>query len=407
MNIIVLGISHKTTPVEIREKYSIKEEDLPAALKELKDVEDVLECVILSTCNRVEIYALTVNDNTEDIKDFLFRRGAPSMPIRDQRQRWVYTFEKEQALEHLCRVSSGLDSMVLGEPQIFGQMKDAYNLALNSGTVGSVFRSLFPQIFSAVKEVRSLTDIGESNVSVSSVAVSLARRVFGDIQGKTVMILGTGEMGELTVRNLLKQGVKRVYVTNRTFEKAVTLAKTFDGIPVMLYEFPEYLPSVDILISTISAEGYVVQRTQVAKAHSLRDRRPFLVIDISVPRSVNPDVSALENLHLYNIDDLKSVAEANLSIRAKEAQKADQMIKDRVRTMLSKLSTDDIVPAIISLRDSAEEIRRQKYEELINSLNVSEDQKNQIESFSKSIVKRIVHQTIVKMREYANTMRYK
>jgi glutamyl-tRNA reductase len=187
----------------------------------------------------------------------------------------------------------------------------------------------------------------------------------------------------------------------------VTLAKTFDGIPVMLYEFPEYLPSVDILISTISAEGYVVQRTQVAKAHSLRDRRPFLVIDISVPRSVNPDVSALENLHLYNIDDLKSVAEANLSIRAKEAQKADQMIKDRVRTMLSKLSTDDIVPAIISLRDSAEEIRRQKYEELINSLNVSEDQKNQIESFSKSIVKRIVHQTIVKMREYANTMRYK
>jgi glutamyl-tRNA reductase len=329
------------------------------------------------------------------------------MPIGDQRQRWVYTFEKEQALEHLCRVSSGLDSMVLGEPQIFGQMKDAFNLALNSGTVGSVFRSLFPQIFSAVKKVRSFTDIGEASVSVSSVAVSLARRVFGDIQGKTVMILGAGEMGELTVRNLLNQGVKKVYVTNRTFEKAVTLAKTFDGIPVMLYEFPEYLPNVDILISSISAEAYVVQRAQISEPHSLRDKRPLLVIDISVPRSVNPDVSALENLHLYNIDDLKSVAEANLSIRVEEAQKADQMIKDRVQTMLSKLSADDIVPAIISLKDSAEEIREQKYEELINSLNVSEDQKNQIESFSKSIVKGIVHQSIEKMREYANTVRYK
>lgn len=205
MNIIVLGMSHKTTPVEIREKYSIKEVDLPAALKELKDVEDVLECVILSTCNRIEIYALTVNDNTEDIIDFLFKRGIPFVPIGDQRQRWVYTFEKEQALEHLCRVSSGLDSMVLGEPQISGQMKDAYNLALNSGTAGSVFRSLFPQIFSAVKEVRSLTNIGEANVSVSSVAVSLVRRVFGDIRGTTVMILGAGEMGELTVRNLLNR----------------------------------------------------------------------------------------------------------------------------------------------------------------------------------------------------------
>jgi glutamyl-tRNA reductase len=407
MNIIVLGMSHKTTPVEIREKYSIQEENLPTALKELKDFEDVLECVILSTCNRVEIYALTVNDNTEDIENLLFKRSGPSMPIRDQRQRWVYTFEKEQALEHLCRVSSGLDSMVLGEPQIFGQMKDAYNLALNSGTVGPVFRSLFPQIFSAVKEVRSLTGIGEANVSVSSVAVSLARKIFGDIQGKTLMILGAGEMGELTVRNLLKQGVKRVYVANRTFEKAVTLAKTIDGIPVMLYEVPEYLPSVDILISSISAETYVVQPTKVAEAHSLRDGRPLLVIDISVPRSVNPDVSALENLYLYNIDDLKSVAEANLSIRAEEAQKADQMIKNRVRTMLSKLSTDDIVPAIISLRDSAEEIRRHKYEELINSLNVSEDQEDQIESFSKSIAKQIVHQAIVKMREYANTVRYK
>ena len=396
-----------TAPVEIREKYSCKEEKLPEILKALKDVEGVLECAILSTCNRVEFHTLMLGDDPTEILNFLFKKDNLKEDPDSHILNYVYTYQNEEAIEHICRVSSGLDSMVLGEPQIFGQVKDAFKLAVDAGTAGSVFQSLFPQIFSLVKRVRSSTNIGRSNVSVSYVAVNLARDIFDDIQGRNVMILGAGEMGELTVRNLMSHGAKRIFVTNRTFEKAVRLAETFNGIPIMFYELFEYLPKVDIVISSISAERYILDREQVAKAHSLRNGKPLIIIDISVPRSVNPDVSGLEGVHLYNIDDLKSVAESNLSIRVEEAQKANQMISDRARIILSKLNTQDIAPAIISLKNTAEEIRQQGYEKLKGSLDVPESQKDLIESFSKSMTKQIVHQAITKMREYMNTLKYK
>jgi len=407
MNIVAIGMNHKTVPIEIREKYSFEEQNLPEALRALKNVEGVLECAILSTCNRVELYALMLTEEPKGILDFLFKRDNLKEFASGQIQSYIYTYKNEKALEHLCGVSSGLDSMVLGEPQIFGQMKDAYKLAVDAGTAGPVFRSLFPQIFSLVKKVRSVTNIGRSNVSVSYIAVNLARNIFNDIQGRSVMILGAGEMGELTVRNLMSHGVKRVYVTNRTFEKAVKLAETFNGIPVMFYELFEYLPKVDIVISSVNVEGYIINREEVVEASSLRNGKPLIIIDISVPRSVNPNVVGLENVYLYNIDDLKSVAESNLSIRTEEAEKASQIIRDRVQTMMNKLNTHDIVPAIVSLRNMAEGIRQQEYEKLMSSLNVSEDQKDLIESYSKSIVSQIVHHTIVKMREYVNTMKYK
>src|SRR4030067_2789486 len=220
MNIIVLGINHKTAPVEVREKYSFKEEELPDALQTLKNIEEVLECVILSTCNRVELYALMLTEDIEGLLDFLSGRARLKGQSLDQLRTLLYSHLNEKALEHICRVSSGLDSMVVGEPQIFGQMKDAYNIALRAGTAGPIFRSLFPQVFSLVKKINSATNIGRNNVSVSYAAVSLARKIFKNIQGKSVMILGAGEMGGLTVRNMMGEGVKRVYVSNRTFEKA-------------------------------------------------------------------------------------------------------------------------------------------------------------------------------------------
>ena len=407
MNIVVVGMNHKTVPIEIREKYSFKEEDLPEALKALKNIEEVLECAILSTCNRVEIYALTLIDDVEKIKDFLYKKDNSSeLPI-DKIQSYLYIHRNGKALEHLCRVSSGLDSMVLGEPQVFGQMKDAYKLAVDTGAAGPVFRSLFPQIFSLVKKVRSVTDIGRCNVSVSYVAVNLARNIFRDIEGRSVMILGAGEMGELTVRNLVSHGIKSVYVSNRTYEKAVNLAETFKGIPIMFYELVEYLPKADIVISSVSAQGYIINREDVAKVCSLRNGKPLILIDISVPSSINPNIAGLENVYLYNIDDLKTVAESNLLIRTEEAQKANQIIKERSQSILNSLNNPDLVPAIISLRNTAEEIRHQEYEKLISALNVSEDQKGLIESYSKSIVNKVVHHTIVKMREYVNTIKYK
>ena len=407
MNIIVLGINHKTAPVEVREKYSFKEEELPDALQTLKNIEEVLECVILSTCNRVELYALMLTEDIEGLLDFLSGRARLKGHSLDQLRTLLYSHLNEKALEHICRVSSGLDSMVVGEPQIFGQMKDAYNIALRAGTAGPIFRSLFPQVFSLVKKINSATNIGRNNVSVSYAAVSLARKIFKNIQGKSVMILGAGEMGELTVRNLMGQGVKRVYVSNRTFEKAVKVAETLRGIPIMLYELFEYLPKVDIIISSISAEDYVIRREDALKFQSLRNGKPLIIIDISVPRSIDPKIAGLEYIYLYNIDDLKSVVESGLSLRIEEAQKANKLIEDKIQTILRQLKADDIEPTIAFLSNTAEDIRRQEYEKLMSSLNISEGEKCRIESFSRSVVGQIVHQSIIKMREYVNTMKFK
>ena len=407
MNIIVIGMNHKTAPVEIREKYSFKEGELPEALKTLKNLEEVLECAILTTCNRIEIYALLLNDDAERLIDFLARKSNLDDPSGEQFRRHIYVHKNEKALEHLCRVSSGLDSMVLGEPQIFGQIKDAYNLAVEIGTAGFIFKSLFPQVFALVKKIHSTTEIGGKNISVSYAAINLARTIFKDIEGRSVMILGAGEMGELTVRNLVSHGVTNVYVANRTFEKAVKLAATFDGIPIMFYEVLEYLPRVDIVISSLSAEGYVINKEEAAEAYKLRNGKPLILIDISVPRSINPNIAGLQDIYLYNIDDLKSVVETNLSLRIEEAQKANKIIGDRVQAILSQLKADDIEPTIAFLRDISEEIRRKEYGRLIDTLKVSEAQEGKIESFSKSIVGQVVHQSIVKMREYVNTMKFK
>jgi len=407
MNIIALGMSHKTAPVEIREKYSFNEEALPEALKTLKNVEGILECAILSTCNRVELYVLTLTEEVEGLLDFLFTRTDLKPQSIDRIRPMIYTHKNEKALEHICRVSSGLDSLVVGEPQIFGQMKDAYTIALQTGTTGPIFRSLFPQVFSLVKKIHSATDVGRSSVSVSYAAISLARKIFKDIRGLSIIIIGAGEMGELTVRNLMSHGAKRVFVTNRTFEKAVKLAETYSGIPIMLYELVEYLPRVDIVISSVSGEDYVISRKEAVELQSLRKAKPLIIIDISVPRSIDPNITGLENIYLYNIDDLKSVVESGLSLRSEEAQKANKLIGDRVQTILSQLKADDIEPAIIFLSNAAEEIRQQECAKLASSLGISESQKSKIESFSKSLVGQVVHQAIVKMREYVNTMKFK
>jgi glutamyl-tRNA reductase len=407
MNIIALGMSHKTTPVEIREKYSIKEDDLPTALQTLRNADDVLECMILSTCNRIELYALTLTEDAQALTDLLFKNEHLSETSQNQLAPLVYVHKNKQALEHICRVSSGLDSMVVGEPQIFGQVKQAYNTASKEGTTGPVFRSLFPQVFSLVKKIQSGTNIGKSNVSVSYAAISLARKIFKDIQGQTVMILGAGEMGELTVRNLMGQGAKRLYVSNRTFEKAVKLAETFNGTPIMFYELFEYLPKVDIVISSISAPEYIIRKEDALNVPSLRNGKPLIIIDISVPRSVDPGVAGLQDVYLYNIDDLKSVVESGLSLRAEEAQKANKLIEEKVQTILSQLKADDIEPAIAFLSRTAEEIRRREYEELMNSAGVPEGQKDKIESFSRSLTGQIVHHAIAKMREYVNTTKFK
>lgn len=407
MNLFVIGLNHKTAPVEIREKYAFREDEIPEALQSLKGLEEILECAILTTCNRVELCVLTLNAEVENLFDFLARKNPCQEGDRDQLRKHLYVHQNEKALEHICRVSAGLDSLVIGEPQIFGQVKDAYNLSVENGTAGSVFKSIFPQIFALVKKVRTTTEVGNKNISVSYAAISLARTIFKNLEGRSVMILGAGEMGEQTVRNLIGQGAKTVYVSNRTFEKAVRLAEQLDGIPIMLYEVCEYLPMTDIVISSLSADGFVLNSAEVGDARRSRDRKPLVFIDISVPRSINPDITTLQDVYLYNIDDLKSVAESNLSTRAEEAHKASRIIADRVQAMLNHLKADDIEPTVVFLKNASEEIRAQEWSKLLENLDVPDPQKRLIETFGRAVANRIAHQTIMKIREYINTMKFR
>lgn len=407
MKIIVAGLSHKTAPIEVREKYAFKEDGLKDSLNALKSLPGVLECLILSTCNRVEIYFLTTEEDGESLKRAFFQR--PGF-IPDEAQNLgniIYFYKNEEAVEHICRVSAGLDSMVLGEPQIFGQIKEAYNLAVETGAAGPVFRSLFLQVFSLVKKIRASTEIGKSHLSVSHIAVGLARKVFDRLSDCNVMVVGAGEMAELTVQALRSQGAKRVFVTNRTFEKAVNLARLLNGTPIMFYELSDYLHNMDILISSISAENYVIGPEEIEKSVSLRAGRPLILIDISVPRSIPPDVASLENTYLYNIDNLRSVAEENIASRIGGAQKAEAIIKERAPRILRKLDTDRTISDIVEIRNTAEEIRRSEVEKLISAIDLPDAERSRIETFSRSMVNKILHKAIEKMREHSSYVKFK
>ena len=406
MNIFVTGLSHRTAPIELREKYAFREEEVSKSLHQIKSLEGVMECLIVSTCNRVEIYFLTSEQNGDSVKKYLQKR-AQARGAYSQNDEIIYTYKNEKAVEHICRVSAGLDSMVLGEPQIFGQIKDAYNIALEAGAAGPVFRSLFNQVFGLVKKIRSSTELGHSNISISHVAVSLARKLFNDLNNCNVLILGAGEMAELTVRALKSQGAKRVFVTNRTFEKAVSLARTLNGTPIMLYELSDYLPSIDILICSISSENFILNRADIENVVSQKADRPLVIIDISVPRSINPEISSMSNIHLYNIDDLRSIAEANLNLRISEAEKISAIITEKAQRILRNLTTDKTISDIVEIRSSAETIRRDELEKLLSSIELSESQKNKIEEFSRSVMNKILHKAISKMREQSSYKDFK
>ena len=407
MNIFVAGLSHKIAPIELREKYAFRQDELKDSLNTVKNLQGILECLILSTCNRVEIYYVTTEEGGESVRRFFGQRaGLPSDEAQNL-ENIIYLYKNEKAVEHICRVSSGLDSMVLGEPQIFGQIKEAYNLAAETGAAGPVFRSLFLQVFSLVKKIRSSTEIGRSNLSVSHIAVSQARKIFDDLKDCNVMVVGAGEMAELTVQALKSQGAKRVFVTNRTFEKAVSLARLLNGTPIMFYELSDYLHSMDILISSISAENYVLGREEIEKCMRAKGGKPLILIDISVPRSISPDISSLDGVYLYNIDNLRSIAESNLSSRIGEAQKAQAIIRERAPKILRKLDTDRTISDIVEIRNSAEEIRRSELEKLIAAVDLPDSQRSRIEAFSRSVVNKILHKAIEKMREHASYMKFK
>ena len=399
VNLILVGVNHKTTPVEIREKLAFTKGKIEQSVDHLFNFPDIIEHTILSTCNRVEIYArANCQDSAiKSIKEFICDfHGLSLVELEDH----FYSYRNKEAVEHLFRVSSSLDSMILGEAQILGQVKDAYSLAKDLRSTGLVLNQLFKKAFSIAKKVREETGIAERSVSISSAAVELAQKIFDDLENRTVMLVGTGEMAELAAKHLISYGVKTVYVTSRTYDRAVNLARTLNGSALDFEAFKNELHRADIVITSTSAPNFIIKKEMVEKAIHERKNKPIFFIDIAVPRDIEPDVNDLENIYLYDIDDLHVVVSANMKEREKEADNAMNFISQEVTKFNNWVGTLDAVPTIVEIRKKAENIRMQEIEKTLKKISyLSEDDKKLLRQMSSSIVNKILHKPTIKLKQ--------
>ncbi len=399
LELIIIGLNHKTAPIEIRERLAFKESEMEKALSQVHALPSLKENLILSTCNRVEIYAISgdVEKSIEDLKDFLSRFH--NLPLNDF-EKSLYLLIGEEAVRHIFRVASSLDSMVVGEPQILGQIKAAYTLSTESKTSGLILHRLLHRAFSVAKRVRTETRIGDSAVSVSSVAVELAERIFGSLERRTVLLIGAGEMIELAARHLMAGGVERILVTNRTYDRAFSLAQEFHGEAIPFDNISQGLRKADIVISATDASQYLIDREQMLKVMKERKQRPIFFIDIADPRDIAPEVGDLENAYLYNIDDLQKVAHENIKDREKEAQRAEAIVQDEVVKFVRWYQSLEITPTIIALRGKCEEIRKRELEKMLSlHPHLSEKERQSIEAMTSAIINKILHDPLSRLKQ--------
>lgn len=402
MNIIVVGLSHKTTPVEIRERVAFPPTAMERPLRELTALPAVVEGMIVSTCNRVELYATTRHPEEGKIQLRRFLSQFHQLPP-EELEPHLYEFEGEAAIRHVFRVAASLDSMVIGEPQILGQIKTAYGHAAEHKTVGLILNRFLHKAFSVAKRVRTETEIASNAVSVSFAAVELARKIFGTLEGKTVLLIGAGEMCELAARHFLNNGVSSVMVTNRTYERAVKLAAEFSGRAVTFDDFPLHLHQVDIVLTSTGAPNFILGPKKVEEVLRQRKNKPMFFIDIAVPRDIDPKVNDLANIYLYDVDDLQEVVQSNLKERQKEAKKAEGIIDQEIGQFHRWLGTLDVVPTIVSLRGRLEEIRRGELEKTFASLrDLGEKERRAIEAMSAAIINKVLHQPITVLKRGQN-----
>lgn len=398
MKLLLTGVSHKTAPVEVRESLAFSEERLPGALQDLRSRPGVTEAVILSTCNRVEI-TVTTEDGTDPqttVDTFL---ADQRLVNADQIAPHLYRLEGKEAIHHLFRVAASLDSMVVGEPQILGQLKAAYSAAKDAGAVCGWMDGLLTRAFSVAKRVRSETGIGQMAVSVSYAAVELARKIFGSLNGRTVMIAGAGKMSELAARHLRRSGASHVFVTNRTYERAVEMAKLFQGTPVEYSRFLGMLPEVDILIASSGAPHYILHKEEMQRVISARRNKPAFLIDIAVPRNIDPAVNDLDNVFLYDIDDLQEVVNANLREREKEAERAEVLVTEEVERMMARLKVVEITPTIVGLQAQLEQIRAAEVEKVRRKYGpFTPEQEEALEAATHAIINKVAHGPISELR---------
>jgi glutamyl-tRNA reductase len=398
LNLVLVGLNHRTAKLDIRQMAAFNAEQLLNGLKSLSALPGLLESMIISTCNRVEILS-SVEQQTDGIASIeSFFSEYSHIPL-SQLQPTLYRYSDEQAVRHIFRVASSLDSMVLGEPQILGQIKSCYNAAFESQTVGTYLNGLLQAAFRAAKRVRTETSIGEYPVSVSSAAVELVRKIFGDLQKKSILIVGAGEMGEAAITHLTEAGAQSVYVTNRSPEAARKLAAEFNGAAVPFAELQQWISHTDIVITSTGSTEVLVDHSMVQHVMHERKNAPIVFIDISVPRNVDPGVGAIENVFCYDIDDLGAVVDANLHERVKAASAAEKIVDQEVQAFLSKLKVLHVGPAVVQVQGRIEEICKIELQRYVKKTGVQETkQLQELEHMISRIAAKIAHPLVMQLR---------
>ncbi len=401
VHIVVVGVNYRTAPVEIREKLTFPATELERAMLQLKKQKSILENVIVSTCNRTEIYAVVDQLHTGRyyIKKFL----ADWFDLEIEHiSPYLSIYENDGAIDHLFRVTCGLDSMIIGETQILGQIRSSFLQAQQAKTVGTIFNELFKQAVTTAKRAHSETTIGGNAVSVSYAAVELAKKIFGKLNNCHVLILGAGKMGELALQNLYGSGVGKVTVINRTFEKAEVMAQKYAGQAKKMSELQCALLDADILISSTGAADYVITKDMMAKVEKMRRGRPMFLVDIAVPRDLDPKISELESIFLYDIDDLQGIVEANLEERMKEAEKIEIMIEEEIVIFKAWMNTLGVVPVISALRDKALAIQSETMQSIERKIpDLTERERKVISKHTKSIINQLLKDPILVAKELA------
>ena len=400
MSIVLVGVNHKSAPVEVRERLAFTEEACSTSLRMLVDGEVVREGLIVSTCNRVEVLAETasdrLNDTVERVNQFL--SGTDTLP-RSFFAAHLYQHKDDQAIRHLFRVTSSLDSMVIGEPQVLGQVRRAYSIALEAGTAGRILNRLVHHAFRVAKRVRSETGIGANAVSISYMAVELGKKIFNSLEGRTALLIGAGEMAELSARHLLNAGVARVLLANRTEDRAERLATELGGQAVNFERLSDYLAEADIIICSTAADQYVITEQMAREALSKRRNRPSFFIDISVPRNIDPAVGKIPNVFVFDIDDLESVISSNIREREREAERAELIVESEIMQFQQTLRVLDIGPTIGALRNKLQDIARLELTRQRNRLgSLTAEQETAIEALLVSTVNKISHPLLSHMR---------
>jgi glutamyl-tRNA reductase len=391
MNFQLIGVNHVSAPVEVRERLVVPESEVPNALRKLAQHPGVEEAMILSTCNRVEILTSTSN-GAINLRAFL----QDYFPIKiAEYDKHLYELREQEAVRHLFRVASSLDSMIVGEPQILGQVKEAYASARALGAVHSQLDQLLTRAFAVAKRVRTETAIGSSAVSVASVAVELAKKIFGSLHGKHVYLVGAGKMSELAARHLLANGAVSIFVANRTYDRAVQLAEKFSGEAIQFSQLYDTCDRADIVITSTGAPHAIFRREHGELFLSRRKNRPMFFIDIAVPRNVDPELNKLDGIFVYDIDDLQQAVVSHVADRTKEAERAEAIIDVEVQRFQERLQTLNVVPTIVSLHDHLETIRQAEIDRVRGRLGpLTADQEMVIESLTKGIVNKIMHTPI-------------